>query len=112
MGNNKTITVTAQELNNQIPLFVKEGALIPMLNQACKNTDQARGKDMIIRHYGKQPGTCEIYEDDANTFDYQKGDYRIRTISIDKQGQIKQSITGQPSNALFGKITKIENMTK
>ena len=111
MGNNKTITVTAEQLNNQIPLFVKEGSLIPMLSQAYKNTDQARGKDIIVRYYGKSAGKCEIYEDDAATFNYQKGDYRTRKVSIDAQGKVTQSMTGNPKINLFGPLKSIITMT-
>jgi len=110
-GNNCMITVTAAELQDRTPLFVKQGAIIPMFAQAPLNSTAAKGQDMIVRHYGNEAGSCELYEDDASTFDYQGGSYRIRTLSVDADGALDVKIEGN-GPALFGEILNVEQMTK
>ena len=109
-GNNTRITVTAKQLKDRTPLFVKEGAVIPMFAQAPTNSQTASGQDLIVRHYGKQAGSFELYEDDATTFNYQRGDSRVRTIRIDAEGQIQVHTEGQ-GPALFGDIVEVQQMT-
>ena len=111
VGNNTRITVTAEQLNDRTPLFVKEGAVIPMLSKAVVNSRDAKGHDLIVRHYGKTVGSFELYEDDATTFDYQRGASRIRTIAVDANGKSEVQSEGR-GPALFGDITKVLQMTK
>jgi alpha-glucosidase (family GH31 glycosyl hydrolase) len=108
MGNNKTIKVSAEQLKNRIPLFVKEGSIIPLLDKNISNSREAFGHDLELRIYGKKAATYDLYEDDANTFDYLKGTYSHRKIHCDQNGDI----TEQGPNKLFGEITKVKVMTK
>jgi alpha-D-xyloside xylohydrolase len=111
VGNNTTITVTAAQLKDQTPLFVKEGAVIPMLANAPINCEAAIGQDLELRHYGQKPGTAELYEDDTKTFEYQQGAYRIRTLSVDANGTLDEVISGT-GPALFGSISKVRQMSQ
>ena len=110
MGNNKTIKVIAKELQDRIPLFVKEGSLIPMLTESVNNSRDAVGKDLELRLYGKKTATYALYEDDTKTFDYLKGEYRHRTITCTPDGNISEQAGKGP--ALFGKVTQVKIMTK
>lgn len=60
-----------------IPLFIKEGSLIPLL-KAKKNTSLLKYDDMIFEYYpSKNIGDSGfIYEDDRRTIAYQDGMYR------------------------------------
>jgi len=42
-----------------------------------------------IRYYGKTPGTFKLYDDDGETFAYEKGNYCWITlqVSIDEDGK-------------------------
>jgi alpha-glucosidase (family GH31 glycosyl hydrolase) len=111
VGNNTSITVTATELKDRTPLFVKEGAVIPMFAKAPLNSTAAKGQDLIVRLYGKEAGQFELYEDDAKTFDYQNGAYRIRTLLVDTDGRIDVQTVGN-GPALFGDITEVLQMTE
>ena len=111
VGNNKVITVTAEALNDHIPLFVKEGSVIPMFVDVPANSKEAKGKDIVLRHYGKKAGKCHIYEDDALTFDYQKGSHRTRHISVSTDGKSTTMIKGE-GPALFGDIKAVKQMTQ
>ena len=110
-GNNTRIRVRAETLKDRIPLFVKEGAVIPMLADAPQRTRDAIGGELVLRHYGKQAGRFDLYEDDASSFDYQKGAYRIRQLEVSKTGKLKETITG-PGPALFGPVTEVKSMTR
>ncbi len=68
----------------EIPLFVREGSIIPMLKEPVANTDQAYGRPLEVRFYGRNGGTFDLYEDDGKTFDYEKGRYRIRRLTVAK----------------------------
>ena len=110
MGNNKTITVTAEQLKNRTPLFVKEGSIIPMLNKNISNSREAYGHDLEVRLYGKKSASYALYEDDAKTFNYLKGQYRHRTIQCSPDGTISEQAGKGPQ--LFGKIKSVKVMTK
>jgi alpha-D-xyloside xylohydrolase len=116
VGNNRTITVTAKELGDRIPLFAKEGAVVPMLTAAVNQTDQAYGHPLEVRFYGKTEGRFILYEDDGKTFSYEKGQYRTRTLSVDKNqaGQFELSVktSRKAGPVLFGPITTLKVMTR
>ena len=60
----------------EIPLFVREGSLVPMLKEPVMNSERAYGRTLEVRFYGRTGGTFDLYEDDGKTFDYDKGKYR------------------------------------
>ncbi|MBT3380791.1 MAG: DUF5110 domain-containing protein [Lentisphaerae bacterium] len=101
VGSDTTITVTAEALDDRIPLFVKDGAVIPMLSRDVLNAKEASGCDLEIRHYGSADGTFELYEDDGNTFGYEQGNYRIRTLSVTAEG-LTEDILTDAAPPMFG----------
>jgi alpha-D-xyloside xylohydrolase len=50
----------------KIPVFVRDGGIIPMVGS---------GKSLTVRYYGKAPGRFMLYDDDGESFDYEKGKY-------------------------------------
>jgi alpha-D-xyloside xylohydrolase len=75
--------VTRQSESGRVPLLVREGAVIPMLKTAVVNTAHAYGQAIEVRHYGRTPGAFDLFEDDGKTFDYERGRYRIRRLSVE-----------------------------
>jgi alpha-glucosidase (family GH31 glycosyl hydrolase) len=112
VGNGEQISRTAEQMNNRVPLFVKEGAVIPMLANAVHNTDAAFGQPLEVRHYGKQAGSFDLYEDDGKTFDHERGAFRIRRIRVDDAGKGTEEITGDNSVNMFGQVQAYQEMTK
>ena len=104
VGSHTALLVKAEELNDQIPLFVKDGALIPMLSKDVLNTEEIQGCDLEVRHYGTIDGTFELYEDDGKSFDYEKGSYRIRSLSVTEQG-LRETIRKDDAAAMFGSVS-------
>jgi alpha-D-xyloside xylohydrolase len=47
-----------------------------------------------IRHYGEKEGTFALYDDDGETFDYEKGNYVWYTLtaSKNKKGKIEGKV--------------------
>jgi len=115
-GNGEMITITAKELNNKTPLFVKEGAIIPMLSQTVNNTRDAFGHPLEVRIYGRTEGNYDLYEDDGESFDYRKGKYRIRrmTVSENRKGRLdlSEEVITDESTPMFGPIQSIRFMTE
>lgn len=110
-GEAETIRVTSDKLQNRVPLFVKEGAVIPLLARSVMTTDDAYGQPLEIRHYGRMAGSCLLYEDDGKTFAYEAGDFRLRKIDVDTNGNMTSSIPTDNSEAMFGPIESVRQMT-
>lgn len=106
-GNGCTIEV-APGLD-RIPVYVKDGAIIPMQSPRLHAPKAGEKVDLEIRHYGKADGDYRLYDDDGETFGYEKGEYSWRDITVrrDKKGVLKGEISkaekGKPDN--IGKVS-------
>ncbi len=102
VGNGERITV-APGLD-RIPVFVKDGAVIPFMEAMLHAPKAGQKVNLEIRHYGKADGAYRLYDDDGETFDYEKGAYSWREIKVtrDKKGRLKGTISkaekGKPDN--------------
>ena len=63
-----------------IPVFAKEGAIIP-LSSDDKNNDCSNPKDMTLRIY-RGTNTFELYEDDGESNEFKNGNYAITTFRV------------------------------
>lgn len=111
-GNGEIITVKPGL--DKIPVYVKDGALIPMMPPLLHAPKKGEKTDLKIRYYGVKPGRYLLYDDDGETFDYEKGAYTFREIKVNKvKGKLKTSISkpidGKPNTV--GKVT-FRMMTK
>jgi alpha-glucosidase len=68
---------------NDLPVFVKESAIIPM--QSVIQSTKEKGDGILYVHIwkGKTANHFLYYEDDGNSFDYEKGAYYSRNINYD-----------------------------
>lgn len=107
VGNGEIITVTA--VLNKIPVFVKDGGIIPMMTPMLHAPEANQKVDLEIRHYGKKNSISRLYDDDGETFDYEKGVYSWRELRAEKQadGQIKGRISAPEA----GKPNTIANVS-
>jgi len=93
VGNGEVIAVRPDL--DHIPVYVKDGGIIPLMPPLL-HAPKANEKVAIeVRHYGKKTGLYQLYDDDGETFNYEKGQYSFRTIKIerDKKGVLRGSIT-------------------
>ena len=74
VGDDQTISIITKL--DQIPLFVKDGSIIPMLSNLEGNelTDEL---PLEVRHYGLMENTYVLYNDDGESFDYENGEYSL-----------------------------------
>jgi alpha-D-xyloside xylohydrolase len=93
---------------SRIPVFVKDGGIIPMMPTALRAPAAGEKFDLEIRYYGTAPGRYLLYDDDGETFDYEKGEFSWRIIKVepDKKGKFKGTISkaekAKPDN--IGKV--------
>ncbi|NBB19086.1 DUF5110 domain-containing protein [Runella sp. CRIBMP] len=107
VGEGEVITVTPGL--EKIPVFVKDGGIIPMMPVMLHAPKPDQKVDIEIRHYGQKPAQYKLYDDDGETFDYEKGHFSWRTITVARQanGEWKGTI----SNPENGKPNTVGNVT-
>lgn len=93
VGNGEIITINARM--DQIPVFVKDGGIIPMMKSRLHAPVKGERCDLEIYHYGASPGHFTLYDDDGISYDYEKGHYSWREIKVSKgsDGQWKGSVS-------------------
>lgn len=106
-GNGEKIKVTPGL--DRIPVYVKDGAVIPFMQPLLHAPCPGQKVNLEIRHYGKAEGAYRLYDDDGETFDYEKGAYSWRDIRVtrDRKGRLK----GTLSKAEKGKPDHIATVT-
>ena len=92
----------------KIPVYVKDGGIIEMMDPALHAPAKGEKYNLEIRHYGQKILPRKLYDDDGVSFDYEKGMYSWRTITITNKngkwgGTISKSEKGKPDN--IGKVT-------
>jgi alpha-D-xyloside xylohydrolase len=65
---------------DKIPIFVREGALIPTLSPRLRAGAPWKEGELIVRRYGVGPAHGLFYEDDGETFAYEKGEFAWRRL--------------------------------
>jgi len=82
VGSNETITIETTLV--KIPLFVKDGAIIPMLS-STNNNRQKSDKSIEVRHYGTKENTFLLYNDDGVSYNYEKGEYSLTELKVESK---------------------------
>lgn len=113
VGNGEEIV--ADPGTDRIPVYVKDGGIIPMMGSRLHIPLPNEKVDLTIRHYGQKEGNYQLYDDDGVSFDYEKGSYAWRRVLVKKNG--KGSLRGEISKPQQGKPNTIgsvqfEFMTK
>jgi alpha-glucosidase (family GH31 glycosyl hydrolase) len=104
-GSGEVITVTPGL--DKIPVYVKDGGIIPMMPARLHAPKAGEKVELEIRYYGEKTGHYLLYDDDGETFNYEKGDYSFRHITVENSngvmsGSISSAVKGKPDN--LGKI--------
>ncbi|MEZ5104296.1 MAG: glycoside hydrolase family 31 protein [Draconibacterium sp.] len=82
VGNGEIITINKDF--EQIPLFVKDGGIIPMISQIRQTSEWNENTPLEIRVYGTASGEFILYDDDGTTFNYEKGDFTTKKLKAEK----------------------------
>jgi alpha-D-xyloside xylohydrolase len=98
--------VTRTSDTGRMPLLVREGAVIPMLATAVTNSGRAVGQALEVRHYGRAPGSFDLFEDDGRTFEYERGRYRVRRLGVRAGGggrlELSETVVKDGAPPMFG----------
>ena len=60
--------------DGRMPLFVKDGGIIPLAAPSLRTPSTSRRSVLEIRHYGDAEGFFDLYDDDGESFDFEKGE--------------------------------------
>ncbi|WP_343667198.1 TIM-barrel domain-containing protein [Chitinophaga sp.] len=90
---------------HELPVYVKAGSIVPM--QSLVQTTAERPNDTLYLHVykGDTANAIVYYEDDGQTYDYEKGGYYKRTIHYDHQ-LVLDKVDGSYTSK-FGNISLI-----
>lgn len=77
---------------NKIPLFVPNGAIIPMTSPASRAPRAEDRLPLTVRHYGDRESAWRLYDDDGVTFAYERGEFSWTALRASRD----------PSGALIG----------
>lgn len=101
--------ITVEPGLDKIPVYVKDGGMIPMMPAMLHAPAKGGKVDLEIRVYGSKAGTYQLYDDDGFTMDYEKGAFDWRTVSVEKdtRGKLKGSVEAAHNKAVqsYNKIT-------
>jgi alpha-glucosidase (family GH31 glycosyl hydrolase) len=92
-GSNQTIQISP-ELTT-IPIYVKEGALIPTLTSDARNSTFLPSTRLEVRQYGLGEGHGLLYDDDGETFGYENGDFGWFTLESDGNNLACKQFSGK-----------------
>lgn len=78
---------------DRIPVFVKDGTLLPLAKPLPCVTDDAVF-ELTVRVYGENPQDFVLYEDDGTTFGYREGEFNWVRLSWKEDGTGQAERTG------------------
>jgi alpha-glucosidase (family GH31 glycosyl hydrolase) len=85
VGEGQTVVELTPPLS-QIPLLVRDGSLVPLVGER----QWAPGPDEVlpleVRHYGLRPAVMDLYDDDGETFDYERGEHSWTRLEVARDG--------------------------
>ncbi len=74
--------IIAEAPINKIPVFIREGAIIPM-EQGLSYADEVVDTPFEFHVYEGKDGSFQLYEDSGDGYDYEKGIYNLIPVSWD-----------------------------
>ncbi|MGP1992970.1 TIM-barrel domain-containing protein [Zobellia laminariae] len=95
---------------NRIPLFVRDGGIIPMMPSIRQTSEWKKNTPLNIRVYGHAPAEFILYDDDGKSYDFESGKYTTKLLKAEKGvGNVEDIINKSPWT--YGEISW-EFMTK
>jgi alpha-D-xyloside xylohydrolase len=101
------ITVTAGL--DKLPIFVRDGGIVPLMPALPSVPGPDAPVPLEVRYYGSAPGKFALYDDDGETFAYERGEYRWHTLEagIDANGELRATVSAPEEGwrSWYGDIT-------
>jgi alpha-D-xyloside xylohydrolase len=86
-------TILADAPINIIPLFVKEGSILPM-TRFMQYVDEIPNAPIELYVYEGKDSEFDLYEDDGNSYRYEEGEYAITKLLWSDKNQ--ELVIGEP----------------
>jgi alpha-D-xyloside xylohydrolase len=102
VGNGEIIQV--EKDFQKIPLFVKNGGIIPMMPAIRQTSEWKKNTSLEIRVYGNDAGRFILYDDDGKTFDFENGNYTTKMLQV-KNGKGFIENLHDSENWIYGEIS-------
>jgi alpha-D-xyloside xylohydrolase len=93
---------------DRIPLFVKDGGVIPMIPAILHSPGKEEILPLTIRYYGESEGSWNLYDDDGETYDFEKGNFSWTSLIVkkDKKGRLTgNAVTSNRKKTHYNEIT-------
>jgi alpha-glucosidase (family GH31 glycosyl hydrolase) len=87
-GEGQTIEIDQSE-SSRIPLFVKDGGIIPMGPALLSPPRKGDKLPLTIRYYGTGASDWQLYDDDGETFDFESGQFSWTKLSVKRSSDGK-----------------------
>lgn len=81
VGESEVITVSDESGKGDMPVFVRNGGIIPMFPAVAGFTGEAL--PVTVRHYGDVSSSYSLYDDDGCSYDYERGAYTRVGIEVE-----------------------------
>jgi alpha-D-xyloside xylohydrolase len=102
VGNGEIISISTGI--DKIPVFAKDGAIIPMIKKIRQTSEWVKNSPLEIRVYGNIAGKYILYDDDGKTFDFEKGEYTTKLLKAENgKGSIEDLHSSE--NWSFGEVS-------
>jgi alpha-glucosidase (family GH31 glycosyl hydrolase) len=78
---------------------VRDGSLVPLVGERQWAPGPEEILALEVRHYGERPGRLELYDDDGETFEYERGEHSWTrlTVARDERGAWKGTVASDAS---------------
>ena len=94
---------------SQIPLLVRDGGLVSLIGDRQWAPSRDEVLALEVRHYGLKPGATLLYDDDGETFDYERGERSWTRLEVgrDALGQWRGTLRPDPNGKgwRYGDVT-------
>ncbi len=97
---NGGVTIPTTHTLEDFPLFVKDGAIIPIAND-MEYSDESSLDSLNVEIYGRKDAHYELYEDDGNSLEYEDGRYAWTPISSARSKSGSQEVEIGPTKGEF-----------
>ncbi len=102
VGNGEIIEV--EKGFEKIPLFVKDGGIVPMIPKIRQTSQWKENTPLEIRVYGTAPGEFILYDDDGTTFNFEMGEYTTKRLKVlGGEGSVEEIHVSE--NWVYGNVT-------
>lgn len=79
--------ITAAPPLSRIPLYVKNGGIIPMVPETNRISRIEDSCPLEVLHYGTLPSATVLYDDDGVTYDFEKGRFCWQVLQVTRSGK-------------------------